>query len=94
VSNPESTTILDNYTVIALLAGPRPNAQRKITNKEFPALIRSPLTAREIAARVGVASTTILGYADYRIGDIERTGVSGINFNSCRHPHMSQVAPM
>jgi hypothetical protein len=41
------------------------------TNEEFLALVRSALKAREVAARVGLASTTfILGSADYRIGEL------------------------
>jgi hypothetical protein len=58
VSKPESTTILDNYTVIAPLSWLSTKRAAEDTNEEFPALIRSAVKARGVAARVGVTSTT------------------------------------
>jgi hypothetical protein len=71
VSNPESTTILDNYTVIAPFSWPSTKRAAEDYERRISGSYPSALKAREIAARVGVASTTfILGSADYRIGEL------------------------
>lgn len=71
MSNPESTNILDNYTVIAPLNWPSTKRAAEDYERRISGSYPSALKAREISARVGVASTTfILGSADYRIGEL------------------------
>jgi hypothetical protein len=60
VSNPESTTILDNSTVIAPLSWLSTKRAAEDYERRISGSYPSALKAREIAARVGVASTTFI----------------------------------
>jgi hypothetical protein len=71
VSNPESTTILDNSTVIAPLSWLSTKRAAEDYERRISGSYPLALKAREIAARVGVERTTfILGSADYGIGEL------------------------
>ena len=94
MSNPESTTILDNYTVIAPFSWPSTKRAAEDYERRISGSYSSALKAREIAARVGVASTTfILGSADYRIGELCGDTVKKTSIGSVREFASSSPAP-